>query len=86
MSQNVIKKRLLYLSKYRGCRESEILFSSFSTKYLDTMTSEELFDYEEILCCTDSQLMDWLIKNFPLPDSLQNNILITKLKDFNNYR
>ncbi len=66
-------RKLQYLSTYRGCKESEIIFQRFVKKYLFQLTSSELNAYEEILECNDAELMDWLIYKKPVPDYITSN-------------
>ena len=50
-------KKLLYRSIYRRCRESEYLLSSFSKKYLNSMSIDDLYYFKKILDYPDQDLI-----------------------------
>ena len=45
----ILKKKILYRSSYRGTKEMDILLSSFVKYYIDKFTKEDLEDLEEDL-------------------------------------
>ena len=45
----ILKKKLLYRSSYRGTKEMDILLSSFVKFYIDKFTEEELKDLNKFL-------------------------------------
>ncbi len=74
-NDSIYIRKLQYLSTYRGCKESEIIFQRFAKKHLFQLTLEELNAYEEILECNDAQLMDWLIYKKPAPEYITSNMV-----------
>lgn len=68
-------KKLLYLSMYRGCKESEIIFTKFAKKYLQNLNSSEQKAYEELLNYPDAILMDWLMYKKNIPSEISQNII-----------
>ncbi|NDB82588.1 MAG: succinate dehydrogenase assembly factor 2 [Alphaproteobacteria bacterium] len=74
-------KKLLYLSRYRGCKESEIIFSNFAELHLTELNEASLCDYEKILEYPDSILMDWFLFNKTAPQEIVNNLVYQKISD-----
>lgn len=72
-NQAIFVRKLEYLSKYRGCKESEIIFTKFAENYLPKLTIEELKDYELILEETDAVLLDWFMYKKDTPAKIRNN-------------
>lgn len=66
----ILKKKLLYRSSYRGTKEMDILLSSFVKFYIEKLSIDELVDLDKFL-----DLEDEVIYNF-----YQNNISNELLK------
>jgi len=78
----VIKlKKLLYNSNYRGCKESEIIFRNFVDKNLNSLSEEELNEYELFLNYTDAQILDWLLYEKPAPKEVEAMSVYKLIKD-----
>lgn len=58
--QELIRKKLKYQSNNRGCKETDIILGSFSTKYLDDMSDDELEDYKYFLSQPDADIWNWV--------------------------
>ena len=56
------RKRLLYLSTHRGCKEIDIILGNFAEKNLDRLTDDELIIYEKLLSEPDGLIYDSLTK------------------------
>lgn len=78
MIHDYYKKKLLYRSCYRGCKEIDLLLGSFAKLHLANFTIEELKEYENILNLNDYDLYDYLTKKQSIPHHL-NNYLMHKL-------
>ncbi|CCH61323.1 hypothetical protein TBLA_0E02670 [Henningerozyma blattae CBS 6284] len=77
--------RLTYQSRKRGILETDLLLSRFAKKYLKTMTTEELNEYDALLNELDWDIYYWATKNFdvtPLPKKWENSTILKKLQDF----
>ncbi|MDX1916811.1 MAG: succinate dehydrogenase assembly factor 2 [Rickettsiaceae bacterium] len=72
-------KKLTYLSQYRGCKESEIIFSNFAQKYLTNLDEASLKDYEKILQIPDARLLDWFLFKKETPEDIKNNLVYDKI-------
>lgn len=55
------KSKLLYLSKWRGNPENGILLTSFAEKWLNTLSDQELTEYETVLQMDEPDLYKFLI-------------------------
>jgi antitoxin CptB len=66
----ILKKKILYRSSYRGTKEMDILLSSFVKFYIEKLSIDELVDLDKFL-----DLEDEVIYNF-----YQNNISNELLK------
>ncbi|SCU80486.1 LADA_0B07756g1_1 [Lachancea dasiensis] len=79
------KARLVYQSRKRGILETDLLLSRFAAKYLNSMTPEELDEYDALLDELDWDIYYWATKNYtitPLPEKFKNSKLLLKLQDF----
>jgi antitoxin CptB len=56
------RKKLLYLSTHRGCKEIDIILGKFAEENLDKLTDDELIIYEKILLEPDGLIYDSLTK------------------------
>ena len=54
----VRKKRLIYQANYRGFKEADLLLGGFAKANVDTMTTQEVTQFEELLTANDHDL--WL--------------------------
>lgn len=82
MRDILFKKKLLYRSIYRGCKESEHILSSFSKRYLNTMSVDDLHHFKEILDYPDQDLILWLTKQKKITKKLENNPVMQNLMNF----
>jgi len=56
-------KKLIYRSNHRGTKEMDLLIGGFANNNLQSLTSEELKEFEILLNCTDKELSTWLVDN-----------------------
>ncbi|MDE2228311.1 MAG: succinate dehydrogenase assembly factor 2 [Alphaproteobacteria bacterium] len=54
------RKRLLYQSRHRGIKESDLFLGAFADRYLLNFTAAQLAEYEAILAETDDILINWI--------------------------
>ena len=55
----IIKKRLIYRSSYRGTKEMDILLSSFVHKYINDFNEVFLLELEKFLDFEDEVLLNY---------------------------
>ena len=77
----ILKKKLLYRSSYRGTKEMDILLSSFVKFYIDKLTMEELQDLESFLGLEDETIYDFYQNNV-VNNFLENNKISKLFKKF----
>ena len=77
-----LKNKIIYRAKYRGTKEMDNLLSSFTKKYINVLTGEELSLLCDLLDHDDENLYN-LNKGFKLSIKIKTN-KITEL--FSNYR
>jgi antitoxin CptB len=82
--RNFVIKKLLYQSKNRGCKETDLLLGRFADNALLGMTESELEDYASILTQTDADIVDWVTGKSIVPKELQNSTM-AKLLDFSHH-
>ncbi len=54
------RKRLLYQSRHRGTKESDLFLGAFADRYLPKFGAAELDEYDAILAEDDDTLFDWI--------------------------
>ena len=54
----ILKKKILYRSSYRGSKEMDILLGSFVKKYINELNFEQLLDLEKFLELDDEVILD----------------------------
>ena len=78
---DILKKKILYRSSYRGTKEMDLLLSKFTKHYLDILDFKDLLELEKFL-----NIEDELIYNYYQNNTNNNNFKETKisklLKDF----
>ena len=76
-----LKKKIIYRSRYRGTKEMDILLSSFTQKYINTLT-----DIELIYLCNLLDLDDENLYNFNQGKILDKKIETNKVTElFKNF-
>jgi antitoxin CptB len=74
-------KKLLYKSKNRGCKETDLILGRFAEKFIDKMNIDELIEFAKILDQNDADIYDWYIAKTSLPSDL-NSTTMNKLLNF----
>ena len=60
-SIDLLKKKILYRSEYRGIKEMELLLNSFLKKYINDFSIVELKQLEDLLNFDDDNLFKWYL-------------------------
>ena len=74
-------KKLIYRSNHRGTKEMDLLIGGFANNNLQSLTSEELKEFEILLNFTDKELSSWLVDN-NFNKELENLSISKKIKNF----
>jgi antitoxin CptB len=56
---DLLKKKIIYRSSYRGTNEMDKLLGSFTKKYIEILSLEDLLDLEKLLDIDDTNLYNY---------------------------
>jgi len=74
---DLLKKKIIYRSNYRGTKEMDKLLGAFTKKYIEQLSSEDLIDMENLLNIDDTNLYNYfngLDTNFNFTENKVNNL------------
>ena len=58
----LLKKKIIYRSNYRGTKEMDKLLGAFTKKYINELSSQDLLDLEKLLNIDDDNLYNFYKK------------------------
>lgn len=67
-------KRLVHRSRYRGAKESDLLFGQFAARHLESLDDAQLDRYEALLDEADQDVLAWVYDRLPLPAAHDNDV------------
>jgi succinate dehydrogenase flavin-adding protein (antitoxin of CptAB toxin-antitoxin module) len=70
----VRRKRLLHRSRYRGCREADLILGQFADQYVMSFDRGQLDLYERLIEESDQDLLSWLIGSLPPPQRHRHDV------------
>ena len=56
---DLLKKKIIYRSNYRGTKEMDKLLGAFTKKYIDNLSLNDLYNLEELLNIDDTNLYNY---------------------------
>ena len=56
---DLLKKKIIYRSNYRGTKEMDKLLGSFTKKYIEILSFKDLIDLEKLLDIDDTNLYNY---------------------------
>tara|TARA_B110000971_G_C19892956_1_gene446254 strand:+ start:698 stop:955 length:258 start_codon:yes stop_codon:yes gene_type:complete len=71
----LLKKKILYRSAYRGTKEMDILLSSFVLHVLNILSHKELKKLDIFLNCSDEDINNFYLNNVPIKNFKDKKIL-----------
>lgn len=77
----ILKKKILYRSSYRGTKEMDILLTSFVKKYIDTFSDSQLKDLENFLKFEDETILNYYNYDV-ISEKIDQNKISKIFKDF----
>ena len=80
-SIDLLKKKILYRSEYRGIKETELLLNNFIKKYINDFGIAELKQLNDLLNFDDDSLFKWYL-NKKAEVKIPNNKVSKLLKNF----
>jgi len=69
------RKRLLFRSRRRGTRETDLLLGRFAERHIGALSDDQLDRYEALLERTDRELFDWILGRESPPPECDNDVL-----------
>ena len=80
-SIDLLRKKILYRSEYRGIKEMELLLNSFVKKHINEFSIVELKQLDDLLNFDDNSLFKWYL-NKKVEIKITNNKVSKLLKNF----
>ena len=80
-SIDLLRKKILYRSEYRGIKEMELLLNSFVKKHINEFSIVELKQLDDLLNFDDDSLFKWYL-NKKVEVKIPNNKVSKLLKNF----
>jgi len=80
-SIDLLRKKILYRSEYRGIKEMELLLNSFVKKHINDFSIVELKQLDDLLNFDDDSLFKWYL-NKKIEIKIPNNKVSKLLKNF----
>ncbi|MDD9331217.1 MAG: succinate dehydrogenase assembly factor 2 [Wolbachia sp.] len=71
---SLLRRKLMYRSWHRGCKETGVLLGHFALKYLDKLSLHELVEYEKIVDLDDYELYCYITHKKDFPSSLDEKV------------
>ena len=78
---DLLKKKILYRSKYRGTKEMDLLLSNFVKKYINDFDIVELKQLNDLINFDDDSLFKWYL-NKKSKIKVPNNKVWKLLRNF----
>ena len=78
---DVLKKKIIYRSNYRGTKEMDKLLSAFTNKYINLLNNDDLFDLEQLLELDDNNLYNFY-NGLKTDIKIENNYINMLFKNF----
>ena len=78
---DLLKKKIIYRSNYRGTKEMDKLLGAFTKKYIDELSTKDLLDLEKLLNIDDDNLYSFYNK-LKTDFEFENNNINTLFKNF----
>jgi antitoxin CptB len=77
----ILKKKILYRSNYRGTKEMDILLSSFVKKNIDSFSESQLLELNQFLNFEDEAIYNYIYKDIS-NTAIEKNQMSKLLKEF----
>lgn len=74
-------KRLRFRSWHRGFKEADFVIGYFADAHLQTLTPEELDQYEALIGVEDRDLWEWITEKTPTPPEHDHGVM-DRIKSF----
>jgi antitoxin CptB len=81
---DVRRRQILYRAWHRGMREMDLIMGRFADAKIDSLTDEELADFEELIEVMDRDLLGWITGELETPRNYDTG-LFKRLKSFHSH-
>ena len=78
---DLLKKKIIYRSNYRGTKEMDKLMGAFTFKYIDSLSNEDLINLQKLLDIDDNNLYNFY-KGHETDFKIKDNKINTLFKNF----
>ncbi|KAI8868352.1 DUF339-domain-containing protein, partial [Ramicandelaber brevisporus] len=79
-SLDVKRARLRYQCRKRGILETELLMSTFAAKHLNSLSEQELADFDKLLDMPDWDIYYWATEKKPAPKEIDELSVFERIK------
>jgi len=62
----ILKKKIIYRSSYRGTKEMDLLLSSFVLSVINSLSDKELKKLDDFLNCNDEDISNFYLNKIPI--------------------
>ena len=80
-NKDILKKKILYRSEHRGTKEMDLLLGNFTSKFINSLSENELYDLKSLLEFNDDMLHKWYY-NLDSESHVPINSISKKLKKY----
>ncbi len=77
-------RRILYRSWHRGMREMDLILGQFADAHIDTLSNDELDQYEALMEALDRDLLKWVTGEADVPAEFDTPIFRKLVASRNN--
>tara|TARA_B100001063_G_scaffold229344_1_gene241473 strand:- start:41 stop:304 length:264 start_codon:yes stop_codon:yes gene_type:complete len=81
LDTDLLKKKIIYRSKYRGTKEMDKLLGAFTDKYINDLDVKDLLDLEKLLDVDDDNLYNYF-NGTPTGVEFKENYISLLFKNF----
>lgn len=78
---DVRRRKALFRSWHRGIREMDLVLGRFADSEIDSLSDDELTDYEQLMEAPDRDLFKWISGEVETPDNYDTPIF-RRIRDF----
>ncbi len=79
-SLNPRQRRALFRAWHRGRREVDLLLGPFADARIDSLTSEEMDQFEALMDVSDDELYAWLTDSAPVAREHDNGLYLVLMR------
>ena len=80
MEKQVRIKRLYFRSAHRGSKETDLILGPYAAEHLDTMSDDELDEFEAFLAENDTDIWDWVTGKAEPEETWRYQNLLARLR------